>query len=225
MGSKSTRFSTFRVKLQSSDSCEMGRGPGAILGLFFFGLGSIQAFGASPTAPSAHPMVSAHPATSVSVTPSAGVSPKTSTEPAPSPSASPSPSAAPLTTAESRQLLAEFNRAQSNELAALKHRQEMELQELKAAQGARRKEWEEKEKAARRQFFSEHSKGPERRAYIKDFIERRNAFLQVLKDEKAQRQKSFEVRLQSVKEDQAGKLKEFQEYLGRQERPPTRLWP
>jgi hypothetical protein len=122
-------------------------------------------------------------------------------------------------------MLAEFQRAQGAELKALDHRNKLELKELKTSQAARQKEWEKHEQGARHRFFAEHTRGPDRRAYIKDFLERHRAFQQQIKDEMAQRLKDQEARIAALREDQSARLKEFRESLGRNERPAARLWP
>ena len=131
----------------------------------------------------------------------------------------------PLPPAAAKQMLTEFQRAQNSELKALEHRNKMELKELKAAHAARQKEWEHKEKELRHKFFAEHANGPDRRAYIQDFLGRHKIFLQLLNDERTQHAHEQEVRYNSLREDQVSRLKEFQEMLNRGERPPTRLWP
>ncbi len=130
-----------------------------------------------------------------------------------------------ITPAEGKKLLHEFTRAQSSELRALEHRQKLEMRELKASQSARQKEWENKERDARHKYFEEHRRGPERRAYIKDFMERRKGLLQAMSEEKTQRAHAQEVRVKSLKEDQSARLKEFQAAIKRGERPPEKLWP
>ncbi|MGK5085684.1 hypothetical protein WDW37_20540 [Bdellovibrionota bacterium FG-1] len=127
--------------------------------------------------------------------------------------------------AEGRKLFQEFRRAQSFEIKALEHRQKLEIKEMKAIHGVRQKEWERREKDARHKFFAEHSHGPDRRTYIKDFMERRKVFLQMMADERANRIREQDVRLRSVKQDQRARLKEFQEALQRGERPKANIWP
>jgi hypothetical protein len=154
--------------------------------------------------------------------------PEASVVAAPSPGASPSQSAAApetITPGVGKRLLREFQAAQSSELKGMKHRHKLELKELKASQAARKKEWEKREKEARHKFFAENRRGPDRRAYITDFIERRRAFFQMLTDERNQRVHEQEVREKALKNDQAQRLKEFKEALARNEAPPTRLWP
>lgn len=124
-----------------------------------------------------------------------------------------------------KSLLAEFQHAQAAELKALDHRNKLELKELKASQSARQKEWEKHEREARHKYFSEHTRGPDRRAYIKDFMERRRSFLQLLTDEAKQRVQEQDVRVTALREDQSERLKEFKASLARNQRPPARLWP
>jgi hypothetical protein len=137
----------------------------------------------------------------------------------------PSTQLPPLTAGAAKQMLSEFQRAQSSEMKALDHRNKMELKELKAAHAARQKEWERKEKDARHKFFNEHPDGPVRRDYIHDFIARHSDLLQILSDEKTQRIHELEIRYNSVRDDQVTRLKEFQDSLKRGVRPPANLWP
>jgi hypothetical protein len=136
-----------------------------------------------------------------------------------------SPGTGVVTSADAKKMLTEFQRAQNSELKALDHRNKIELKELKAAHSARQREWERREKEARHKFFSEHTNGPDRRAYIKDFMERRKNFLQLLNDERAQRSHDQEVRVSSLRQDHAQRLKEFQEALKNGQRPAPNLWP
>lgn len=151
--------------------------------------------------------------------------------PLPQISALPSPAPSPSLTApeklsadEAKTMAREFGKAQSAELEGLKHRQALELRELKASQSAHYKEWNKREIENRHKFMAEHQ-GAEVRAYIKDFIARREALLRIQKDEKTQRVREQEVHLKALKDDQAAKLKEFRECLSRGERPPASLWP
>src|SRR5262245_31754182 len=85
----------------------------------------------------------------------------------------PTPTPPPLHPDEGKKLLKEFQKAQKTQLKAADHRQDLELKELKNSQKARIREWETKEKELRHAFFKEHSKGPDRRTYIQDFLTRR----------------------------------------------------
>jgi hypothetical protein len=142
-----------------------------------------------------------------------------------SPSPSPSPTVQKITPAEAKNLLREFEKAQRSELKALEFRQKFELKELKASQTARRKEWEAKESIALHDFLNQHKKGDEIRAYTADRRVRHTAFLQLLNEELTQRTQNQQVRTNSVKSDQASRLKEFQDSVARGERPPARFWP
>ena len=127
---------------------------------------------------------------------------------------------------ERRQLLAEFRKAQAGEMAALRHRHQLELRELKASQDARRKEWKETENNKRRQLFqTEAKKSTERRAYFADRNARWEAFNRILTDELSQRKNEQDARVSALEEQQKSALKEFQDSLGRGERPSARLWP
>jgi hypothetical protein len=142
------------------------------------------------------------------------------------PPASPSPSPSPfLTSSEVKGLGRQFKKAQDNEYSALKHRQKMEFKELKAAHKAQLSEWESKERDARHKFFAEHKSGPERRTYIQDYTRRREVLLKIQSDEEDRRSREQSVRLDSLKSEQGERLKEFQSYLDRKERPPASLWP
>lgn len=201
------------------------RVPGAAL----FAVILILLEGAQAASPSPTPSPSVTPeAPTFSPVPSPGVSPAVSAgaSPAgsPSPAASPSPPA-PLNDGQKKQLLRQFARANTAEIEALKHRNAMDLKELEASHRARAKEWEEKEKSARRKFFAEHTQGPDRRQYVKDMQARREAFQKILMDEKAQRLREYEVRIKSMQDDQFERKKEFKQFLSRGERPPSRLWP
>jgi hypothetical protein len=154
-------------------------------------------------------------------------SPTPAATPVPTASVAPveAPAVAKLTAADAKSLLKEFQRAQSSELKALSHRQKLELRELKAAQKARQKEWERREKEARHKFFAQNHKGPDRRAYIKDFIARRESFIKMISDERSQRSNEQDVRIRSLRQDQGARLREFKEALQKGERPADRLWP
>lgn len=133
--------------------------------------------------------------------------------------------AEPVTREQARLLLKEFQGAQASEAKGLRHRQALEVKELGASLKARMKEWEKKEREARRQFFAQASEGPRRREYMKDFLGRRKAMQAMLNEEKVRRQQEHEVRRKAVQEDQTQKLREFKEVLGHGERPAEGLWP
>jgi acyl-CoA synthetase (NDP forming) len=120
--------------------------------------------------------------------------------------------------------LKQFNKAQDNEMAALKHRHKSEMKELRAAHKAQLNEWESKERQARHQFFANNKGGPERRTYVQDYLRRREVLLKIQSDDEDRRSQEQSVRVDSLKNDQSQRLKEFQDFLNRGERPPARLW-
>lgn len=122
-------------------------------------------------------------------------------------------------------LLKEFVKSLKNEVRALEHRQSAEYKDLKASQNARKKEWKAKEDQARHAYNAAHPNGQDRRAYVQDFQNRLKALDQMIKEEKKNREKEQDARVQSLKVNQAERLKEFQSYLSRGERPPENLWP
>lgn len=154
--------------------------------------------------------------------PSPGASPSPS--PSVAPAASPSPSSA-LDKSEAAQIRRVFARAASDELKALKHRQKTEFSELKASQKSRLREWDSRERETRRQFFAENRKGPERRAYVQDFIARRKALLSLFADERAARVREQAARMAAAQDEVSAKTRELEALLGRSERPPAGFWP
>jgi hypothetical protein len=126
---------------------------------------------------------------------------------------------------QARNLFSDFARAQKKEVLDLDKKNQAERRDLESNQNARRKVWENQERDARHKFFDEHPLGPDRRAYVKDFISRRNVFLKLLADERTQRIHDQDVTMNALKQDQVVKLREFQEFINRGDRPPQRLWP
>lgn len=125
----------------------------------------------------------------------------------------------------SQQQVKELIRRQKAELKDLVHRNQAELAALKASQEVQRKEWEKKERESRHQYFAEHTHGPERRAYVKDFLSRREAFLKAQKDERTRRSQEQADQVKALQQDQAEKLKSFKEAVERGETPAENLWP
>lgn len=153
--------------------------------------------------------------------------------PIPSPSPSPCVCTCPgpqdgkptLSPKDITSLLTEFKKAQALELKALDHRHKFQIRDLVATQKSRRKDWEKKEQEARRAYFKEHIKGPERREYVADFIKRRKLLLEMFANEKNERQQAQMIRRKALADEQSSKLKEFQDALKSGTRPPEDLWP
>lgn len=126
---------------------------------------------------------------------------------------------------EIKTLLREFRKAQATEARALRHRQSMEIREIKSAHATKRREWEKREREARRKFFSENLRGTDRRAYIKDLFARRKAFMTSLDQEMKNKTAAQETKRNDVRDDQRSKMKEFEALVARKKRPPESLWP
>lgn len=171
-----------------------------------------------------------------SVAPSSQPSPLTVIKPVPysgerrvsGPIFTPNPQATaqpPISPKDAKKLESEFLKAQRNELKALEHRQKIEMQNLKAEQKNRRNAFEKTEQGKRHQFFVDHPNGPDRRAYIQDFMARRQVMLNIQGDERNERQREQRAAHQALKDDQQVRLQEFQDFLRHGQRPPDRLWP
>lgn len=129
-----------------------------------------------------------------------------------------------LSPRESQRLLYQFRKAQAGERRVLLSRQRTQFKEFRTAQDLRFKEWNQRENAARREYFQNHP-GPEKRAYMRDLKSRRHAFEKLLKEERTQRAKENAVRKQAIEASQRDNLNRFREFLQRGETPPRELWP
>lgn len=143
----------------------------------------------------------------------------------PSPLPSPSHSIVPLLPDEAKSLVKQFKKAQQAEMKGLEHRQKLEIQELKASQSARQKEWDLKEKEARHKFFAENREGPVRREFVKDFLERRKSMHSILKQEMHDRENDQKVRRESLKAEHTDRRTQFEKLTSSGVRPPADLWP
>lgn len=146
----------------------------------------------------------------------------------PLPSVIPSPSAAPLrnlTLDEARRLRSQFQKAQWSELGAFDHRKKFEIREMDQAHKARLKEFDTQETKLRHDYFREHTKGPEKRAYIKDFKSRQDILVKELKNQRAQKVTDYKSKREGLVSDQQEKQKEFEFDLGNLLRPRESLWP
>ena len=144
------------------------------------------------------------------------------------PGSSPSPvvSATENLSPEKRKaLLANFKTSLGVELRALLHRQRFEIQELNAAQRAQKKEFQVREKEARKQAFKASTSGAEKRKWMEARESRWKSLLALQASELEKRKQEQKVRRESLKHEQAERLKEFESHLAQGARPPERLWP
>jgi len=92
-----------------------------------------------------------------------------------------------------------------------------------AERKARRKDWDARERDARRKFFEEHPHGPDRRQYVKEFNDRRKTFYAQLKDEEKQDRAEQDAKWKALKDSQRSRLNSVEAYLRRSERPVSSL--
>lgn len=123
-----------------------------------------------------------------------------------------------------RQLRQDFKRKLSQELDQLKREEKKIKKDSAAARRTSRRDWNKKEQAARHQYFKENPRGPERRAYVKEFIARRSQFHAQQRDEEVLERRTLETRRQSFEDDQRSRLQQFEEALAGKERPSETLW-
>ncbi len=131
----------------------------------------------------------------------------------------------PLTKKETDVLLNEFKIALKGETKALDHRQKFEMKELQASHGSRFKEFMDKERVARREYFKATEKGQDKRIWMEEHKRRREGFESLLKSELDSRKSEQAVRMKSLEKNQEDRMKEFKDFLERAERPPAKLWP
>lgn len=122
-------------------------------------------------------------------------------------------------------VLSKFQKAQRTELRNLDKKDKLEMKNLKSSQKLRLKKWEGDEKKARYEYFEAHVKGPDRRSYIQDFLQRREKLLQEMKEERSKLIRSQEVRRNELKMEQAENFEKFQKSLDSGETPSADLWP
>jgi hypothetical protein len=86
------------------------------------------------------------------------------------------PSPVPITREEKARIYSEFKKKLSEEERDFERQVKIKRRELVKMQNERRKDWREKEKKARREFFEAHTSGPDRRHYVQDFVKRKKEF-------------------------------------------------
>jgi hypothetical protein len=143
-----------------------------------------------------------------------------SESPTPLPSA-----AAPLTEAGKKALLSNYKAALAVEARALLHRQRFELLELRASQNAQRKDFQAREKEARKQAFKESTSGAEKRRWMEARELRWKALQKLQGEELEKRKQEQKARRESLKVEQQERLKRFEEALSQGVRPQENLWP
>jgi hypothetical protein len=117
-----------------------------------------------------------------------------------------------------------FKQTLNSETRKLKQQQDKELSELKKSNRQKRDEFDRNEKSARRQFFAEHTHGPDRRAYMKDLIERRKKFYSELKQDEKNKSDEFKQARVDLERHQKQRLQEFMKELKEGYKPSQDLW-
>ena len=148
---------------------------------------------------------------------------KSSPMPAPSPDLSPTP-AIPVSEAEKKSLTSEFKKLLSSEEKAFSRREKTEGKQFASNQKAKQKTWYEQEKKARHVFFDQHLSGPERRQYIQDYLKRKEAFDQSIKDEAAKNKVDWQQRREAMKRSQQDRELKVKHSLDQNLKPDEALW-
>lgn len=126
-----------------------------------------------------------------------------------------------ITPSEARRLKNEFQKSLSSER---KKYIEEEKQARKLADATRKevyKDWNEKEKSARRKFFDENAKGEDRREYVKAMMERRRVLLETQKNEIKDEKRVRSEKRKAFEDNQRNRQREFNRYLQQLKRPPV----
>lgn len=121
--------------------------------------------------------------------------------------------------------LRDFVHAQEDELLGLRRKNTADLKQVRDKHSATMKEWESSERDARHKFFAEHKAGRERRAYIQDYKQRREALIASQSQEESEHKGNHQAALESLGHEHQDKFKKFRDFLNRGELPPGSLWP
>lgn len=131
----------------------------------------------------------------------------------------------PISVTDGNSLLRQFRRDQELELIQLGNDQKAEIRALKSTQKLQLKGWEAEERKARHAFFAKNTKGPDRRAFVKDYLARRASYLDGQAAQRGELVKLHTVQHEQLKQRQLEFLREFQKSLDRGEKPDRSLWP
>lgn len=124
-----------------------------------------------------------------------------------------------------RLLLKEFQVAQQSQLKALLAKEKAAAKDLQKLQASKQKDFDLREKEARRKFFADQHPGTEKRTYMHELLARRDAFKKELADERAKAKDASDRRIRALKDEQADHFNKFKDSMARGERPADRLWP
>lgn len=130
----------------------------------------------------------------------------------------------PITAADARKLFTDFQTALRKELKAQERVNADEYKAFKVNQARELKRWKEEENRARKQFFSTHSSSAERRVYMHDRNRRYDEYVKAQAQARTDYQKLQEEKMRGFKSQQMVRVREFQDFLTRNEKPPAWLW-
>ena len=122
-------------------------------------------------------------------------------------------------------LLFEFEKAQKAELKLLEKQRRADLDRLKKENRQQLAAFDAQEVILRKAYFVEHTKGPERRAYMHDHFKRRGELEQIQTNTLAELARSYAERIQQLKSTHRGHLQSFLSALGQNLQPSPLLWP
>jgi hypothetical protein len=126
---------------------------------------------------------------------------------------------------DTKMLRREFIRAQDNELKNFEIHEKAAAQKFKQNQKLRQSTFDLRERDQRRKFFAEPHPGAEKRAYMKDLLQRRDELKKKLAEETAQFQTDAENRLENLVDEEHAHRAEFEKALKNGERPADSIWP
>jgi len=136
-----------------------------------------------------------------------------------------SPEATQTPAYDTKMLRREFIRAQDNELKNFEIREKTAAQRFKQNQKLKQSTFDLRERDSRRKYFAEPHPGAEKRAYMKDLLQRRDDLKKTLASETAKFQADAEARLETLVDEEHAHRAEFEKALKNGERPADSIWP
>ncbi len=140
-------------------------------------------------------------------------------------SASSPPVVLTINEGERKKLFQEFKKAQGDEERALDHEQRLLYQELQSSQSSKIRDWRNQERKKRHAFFDQHTNPPERKQFLQDYIKRKAALDQEIKDRYVLEKKNQRVKKEQLKQQQKANELQFKAQIDKYQRPDSSLWP
>ena len=127
--------------------------------------------------------------------------------------------------AEGKKLLEHFRKAQTSELKAMLHQQDLDLKEFKKTQKTAKSEKKAAETEARHKFFAEHPKSAERRVYVKEYVKRMQDFDKEQDAALKAHREETRIAREALLKKQSENRKTFEDVLKKGTLPEESLWP